>query len=249
MKKLVVISDLGDGSLHLAMLKAQICSVDLQVDIVELTHQIPLGDKVQAAFFLKNTYSLFPPGTVFYLCVGLPLRGLDKIVITQYENKLIIHPDNGVVHLGFPSLQANHYEVAKGVSLMSLLLGLWEGESYLTGLNKLNQVAARILPQNQHTDSMMQTYILHVDHFGNVYIGLSKTELQEWLQGKSFLLRLRRDEKLSKIHESMADVEGGNVFAVYSENREFIIAGSNMGNGSELMGLKVLDKVIIEKTN
>ena len=90
-------------------------------------------------------------------------------------------------------------------------------------------------------------YVHFVDHFGNLYINISKQELDDWLEGSDFTLRLRRDERLSNIVKQINDVGSGDAFAVFSEDERFLIAGNNMGDGSALMGLKVLDKVIFEK--
>jgi hypothetical protein len=246
LNKLVVISDLGEGSLEVSKLKSEILNSELQVDIIELSHSIPKGDTVQASFFLSHNKDYFPSGTVFYIPVGL--SGQDnKLVLIEHDEHIFIGPDNGVLSLIVGNTTSQYFGLRIGVGIISgikevLMKGL-ENDSFID----TNHVIRKMLPQIQKNEKALQAYIHFVDHFGNIYIKISKNELNEWLQGAQFILRLRRDEKLNKINKQISEVGSGDTFAIFSEDEKFIIAGNNMGDGSKLMGLNVLDKVIFEK--
>lgn len=246
LNKLVIISDLGDGSFELALLKSQLNGHSSSLEIIELSHQIPIGGIVQAAFLTKNCYQFYQKGTVFYLAVGLPVKGKGWVML-EVNQSFFVAPDNGILHLIFGDQVQRISKLKESITIHHALEVLLQGESSNGIFETLLQIERKILPQIQKTERSLLAYVHFVDHFGNLYINISKQELDDWLEGSDFTLRLRRDERLSNIVKQINDVGSGDAFAVFSEDERFLIAGNNMGDGSALMGLKVLDKVIFEK--
>ncbi|MGB9608671.1 MAG: SAM-dependent chlorinase/fluorinase, partial [bacterium] len=57
-------SDFGLKDPFVGIVKGVILSINPNVKIVDLTHEIPPQDILQAAFTLRSAYSFFPPGTI-----------------------------------------------------------------------------------------------------------------------------------------------------------------------------------------
>lgn len=246
MKTLVLISDYGHGSFELAKLKSQLVNAVKGVNLIELSNNIPMGDTVQAAFLLNRNIGFYPADTVFYIAVGLSSKEHD-LVMQELDGSFFIAPDNGLLSLALGNNVNQYYSLKSSEAINDAVLDFLQNGLKNNSFEPNNNVERKILPQIQKNERALQAYIQFIDSFGNLYIKISKHELDEWLQGDSFILRLRRDERLQKINTKISEVGSGNAFAVFSDDTEYLIAGNNMGNGSRLMGLKVLDKVIFEK--
>jgi len=88
-------TDFGDGC-YVAQLKGAIFSINPQVKVVDLTHQISPQNVREAALFLAWTVFYFPPGTV-HLAVVDPGVGTDRaLVLVQAQGHFFLGPDNGL---------------------------------------------------------------------------------------------------------------------------------------------------------
>jgi S-adenosylmethionine hydrolase len=97
---LVLQTDFGTKDGAVAAMKGVAVSVDPQLPVFDLTHEITAFDIWQAAYRLKQTAPYWPAGTVFVSVVD-PGVGTDRksIVLRTKSGHLFVSPDNGTLTL------------------------------------------------------------------------------------------------------------------------------------------------------
>ncbi len=93
-------SDLGLQSATIATMKGVILSVNPNLNIVDISHDIPSFNIWDAAFLLNETINFFPSNTVFISVVDPTVgTGGKSIIVKNAKNQYIISPDNGTLSL------------------------------------------------------------------------------------------------------------------------------------------------------
>ncbi|MFN4122332.1 MAG: S-adenosyl-l-methionine hydroxide adenosyltransferase family protein, partial [Flavobacteriales bacterium] len=89
-------TDLGLTDYYIAAVKGTLYSLIPDVQIVDISHQIPKHDLMKAAFNLKYAFQDFPKGTIHILSVNSIETEQYGHVIFEYKGHYFIGADNGV---------------------------------------------------------------------------------------------------------------------------------------------------------
>ena len=96
-KTIALITDYGNRDYFVGVLKGVIKSITPDVDIVDISNDIPSYNIHAASFVIEKTHKYFHPHTVFLVVVD-PGVGTDrKILIVPEGDYIFIAPDNGVL--------------------------------------------------------------------------------------------------------------------------------------------------------
>jgi S-adenosylmethionine hydrolase len=88
-------TDFGEDSPYVAAMKGVILSVNPDVRLLDLSHQIPPQDIRHAAFFLAAAIPYFP-SSVLHVVVVDPAVGSERAVLyVEVEGHRLLAPDNG----------------------------------------------------------------------------------------------------------------------------------------------------------
>jgi S-adenosylmethionine hydrolase len=98
MNPLVLMSDFGMKEQFVSVMKGVAITINPEIKIYDLTHQIPPFNVWEAALTLYNTINYWPSSTVFVSVID-PGVGTDRksIVTKTKSNHYIISPDNGTL--------------------------------------------------------------------------------------------------------------------------------------------------------
>ncbi len=89
-------SDFGSDDHFVGVMKGVVLSINPNVRVVDLTHEISHFDIARAAFVIKNSYGFFPKGSI-HLAVVDPGVGTDrKPLVVCAAGNLFVGPDNGI---------------------------------------------------------------------------------------------------------------------------------------------------------
>ena len=75
MSIITLLTDFGAVDAYVGIMKGVILTVNPAATIVDVTHQVPPQDIVQAAFILAGAHAYFPPGTVHVAIVDPGVGG------------------------------------------------------------------------------------------------------------------------------------------------------------------------------
>lgn len=94
---ITLLTDFGERDYFVASMKGVILSIHPDACIVDLTHQIPQYQIIEAAYTLHACYRSFPQGTI-HLCVVDPGVGGDRRpLLVSSPHYYFLAPDNGLL--------------------------------------------------------------------------------------------------------------------------------------------------------
>jgi S-adenosylmethionine hydrolase len=89
-------SDLGTQDFYLAAIKGTLHSNLMDIQVIDITHQIPSFDIFKAAETLRHSYHFFPEGTIHCVLVNTQSHLKTPILLCKYQGHYFIGPDNGL---------------------------------------------------------------------------------------------------------------------------------------------------------
>src|SRR5438045_5263486 len=93
---ITLLTDFGTHDYFVGAMKAVILSINPEVQIVDITHEIPPQDIEAAAFNLLATYKDFPAGTIHVAVVDPGVGSMRKPILIECGEQLFVGPDNGI---------------------------------------------------------------------------------------------------------------------------------------------------------
>jgi S-adenosyl-L-methionine hydrolase (adenosine-forming) len=194
---ITLLTDFGDRDVYVGVMKGAIASINSQLQVIDLTHQIPPQNLWAAKFALLNAYPYFPPQTVHIAVVDPGVGSNRRGIAIQFSEGYLVCPDNGLSSgildltsaIAAVELTNSQYwrvlepsttfhgrdifapvgaHLANGVPLQAL-----GQEIDLASLVKLDLPSVEI-NQNQISGS-----IQYIDHFGNLITNIPGNLVQE----------------------------------------------------------------------
>lgn len=94
-----LLSDFGTRDGYVAAVKGVLLARCPGATLVDVTHEIPPGDVVAAAFVLAQAAPYFPPGSVHLAVVDPGVGSERRAIACKVAEQLYVAPDNGILTL------------------------------------------------------------------------------------------------------------------------------------------------------
>ena len=94
---ITLLTDFGDRDCFVASMKGVILTINPQVTIVDLSHQVPPHSVEDAAYLLESCYRCFPEGTVHVAVVDPGVGSSRRALIAKSGDCFFLAPDNGIL--------------------------------------------------------------------------------------------------------------------------------------------------------
>ena len=266
-------SDYGLVDHRVPSVKGKILSLNENVKIADISHEIQAYKLLQTAYIVRNAYSFFPKGTVHIIAVDSFYTKDRKCILYQADGHYFIAADNGVLSLIFYDIKPEAvYEITFNnrfddeVNFTSTDIfapaavhlkngGLPEviGRKY-----KTPKQLSFPRPVFNESEKMIIGEIMYIDNFGNVISNISKKVFEKNGVGyENFIVKFR-NLALSRIYnqytEFISDWQNeheyhGKSVAIFNDAGllELTIYKGNSQNGAKtLFGMKVGESIYIE---
>ena len=112
---IALLTDFGTRDYFVAAMKGVILSINPNVSIVDITHEIEPQNIKSAAFTLAACYRNFPAKTIFVAIVDPGVGSDRKAILVETEKYYFIAPDNGLLSFVFDT--GGSPRVSKGADL------------------------------------------------------------------------------------------------------------------------------------
>jgi S-adenosyl-L-methionine hydrolase (adenosine-forming) len=258
-----LITDYGNKDAYVSQMKGSILSINPSVRLVDLDHDLPSQDLVDASYQLAKASASFPPGTVFIVVVEPGVgAGHKPILLQTKEGKYYIGPDNGVftdvleqqlvdqaVHLDNPQFYRTK-EVSRtfhgrdifGPVAAHLVAGVPPSDfgTKLKTVTRL-KVNSPTMLGNKSTGQ-----VAHVDRYGNVVTNLRSEHLTNQALGKLLKVTAKGRSFTMPFLPNYAEAPASRTFCFINSEGEFEIAIKE-GSASAIHGLKAGDSLSIQK--
>jgi S-adenosyl-L-methionine hydrolase (adenosine-forming) len=175
-------TDFGTSDWFIGVMKGVICSINPNMQLIDITHHISPGNIQEAAFVLKQAVPWFPKKTI-HLAVVDPGVGTSRNgLIIETENSTFVGPDNGIfswalldtgivriIRLNPKNFSDSASHTFHGRDLFAPAAArLSMGENALNLGEATDSLIQLEWPDHVQTQDGIQGQIMHVDRFGNL---------------------------------------------------------------------------------
>ena len=254
-------TDFGEADPYVASMKGVILSINPDVKIVDITHQIPASSVREGALMIKEVYPYFPSGTVHLGVIDPGVGSKRRPIAIQADNCFFVGPDNGLFwpaierlkNLSIIHLTNKHYWMDKisstfhGRDIFAPVSAyISRGIDPLLLGKKIDDPATieNPLPFKKNNDLVGE--VIRVDNFGNLITNINKEQLDSFLCSKGLIIKTG-NLALKKISNAYNDVPEGRPLALIGSSGLLEIA-VNMGKAADSLdrkckiGIKVIVK-------
>lgn len=253
-------TDFGGSDEYVGSIKGVLLSHCSDVQIIDLTHEVPPQNIRAAAHILNRSYSYFPQGTIHLIIVDPGVGSNRRIVAIQTAKYIFIGPDNGLLS------QVIETEIVIGLrELSQTQLHLPEISNTFHGRDIMAPVAARLAAGMDFSEVGRQTAkdsciklapssiivegntllgeVTYVDHFGNLCTNIGKEPLLSFTAGKPFEIQVG-DCRINHIGSSYSSGSTQEPIAIF-DSHSLLEITEHCGNISKSRNLNVGHQVLV----
>jgi len=245
-----LLTDFGLEDPYVCMLKGVILSVNPAARIIDISHHVRPGAVGLAARMLQETYPYFPDGTV-HLAVVDPGVGTDRRgIVLVARSHLFVGPDNGifspimeecqealVIHLSKARYFLRHVsDTFHGRDIFAPVAGhLSQGVDPLDMGPLICDPIHLKFPAPYRKGGSLYGRVVQVDHFGNLITNIRRTDIEEFSEGGSVIVRLG-GLRIEGIQRTYAQTSPGAILALFGGSGYLEIA-VNRGRAADRTGI------------
>ncbi|PIB36061.1 hypothetical protein BFP72_11985 [Reichenbachiella sp. 5M10] len=251
------LSDFGLSDHYVAAVKASVLRENPQIIIVDISHQIQVGDVGHAAHLLASVFRDFPIGTVHLIGVSNSNSKQAKNVVVFLEGHYFVGDDSGIFSLLSEQMPMAIMDVNSESPIQTVFAArdiygpiagkLASGAEFHTLGVPLEDINLFMPTRAKATKQQIAGNIVRIDHYGNLVTNILREDFEAILRINKecpFVVNFRR-EKITRINQSFFEVGPGECFVLFDSMGRLQI-GILQGHGAELLGLLVNDQVFID---
>ncbi len=265
MEGIVVIaflSDWGYESYYVGVAKAVIKSINPDVEIIDLTHNIKEYNIRQAAHILQRVCKDFPSQTVFLVVVDPSVGTSRKPICMKTKNDMFfVGPDNGVFSFIGNDLGVKEVRVLENEEFFYGTSPTFHGRdifapvaAHLSSGVKIKKMGSLLMNYEilryrkpQKIKDIIRGEIAYYDHFGNLETNIPGTFVEEFLDYDA-LLKIGQNQYETTFCRTYFDVRPGQLL-IHTDSSGFVEIAINEGNAQKMIGAKEGELLEIEKIN
>jgi len=248
MALLTLTSDIGEQDYLLGAIKGQLLKIISPSLIIDISHSLSPFNYTQTAYICRNAIKHFPPFTFHLLLINLFEKKPEQLLLAYHQEQYIICADNGILTMivegkpemviGLPLEKAAARNTMYCVQIMAnAVQKIQEGQN----LQSIGEPDVEYLEKNHLRpllgENWIEGQIILIDNFENIIVNITHDQFEEQRKGRSFRIIFKRDEMISFISETYADVPIGEKLALFNSAGYLEIA-INKGNAAGLFGLQ-----------
>ncbi|MBS1790343.1 MAG: SAM-dependent chlorinase/fluorinase [Acidobacteria bacterium] len=191
---ITLLTDFGTADYFVPAVKGVILSLNPQVQIIDLTHEIPAQDIAAGAFTLGACYQNFPAGTIHVAVVDPGVGSSRRAIVVEAGDYRFVGPDNGIFSYVFArEAQVKVFNVEREEFCRQPISATFHGRDVFAPVAA--HLSNGLLPEN--VGRVIEDYVrveipqpvvsengrritgsvIHIDHFGNCVTNLTAREL------------------------------------------------------------------------
>jgi len=246
-------TDFGTADYYVGAMKGAVLEVCPDAEIIDLTHDLPTYDILEAAFTLSLASAPYPYRTIHVVVVD-PAVGTDRrALLVSGDQHYYIAPDNGVLSFIYPKqeklavyhITSDHYfrrPVSKtfhGRDVFAPIAGwLAKGVEAVKFGDPIEDYVKLNVPKAQATsDKSWKALVLKIDRFGNVITSLAAEDCPALFAEPTPPFKLTVGGKeITKLVPTYSVGEKGELFAVLGSSGYLEVA-ANRNPAAKLLGV------------
>jgi S-adenosylmethionine hydrolase len=251
---ITLLTDYGTRDGYVASMKGAILSINSNVNIVDITHDIAPQDILEAAFVLRSAFSYFPTRTIHVVVVDPTVGSTRKILMVSTDNYYFVAPDNGVLSLIYEIEPfSSVVEVSSEHYFRSVVSNTFHGRDIMAPvaawLSKGNPMDNFGEPTENYlrlsfpkpkvvAEGTLKGNIVHIDRFGNLITNVTRNdyeELRSKTPGENFKTVIGKQE-INGLKNYYAQGQKGELLTLFGSS-DFLEIAQTQGSAAKTLGV------------
>lgn len=259
-------SDMGMQNFYLAGVKGKILTLNPNINIVDIAHNIPHFNAAYAAFIIKNCFNDFPKGTVHLISIDDTNKEHKRHILAVYKNQYFLAPDNGLFSMLFDAEPDAYYEVNVPMDsdvltfplkhlYIKIAVHLAEGGSPEVIGKKCEDIYESTTLQPTIKENQILGRVVYVDNYDNLITNISNTLFKRVGKNRAFKIELTSSKDIIRsISKNYYDSKEADIVCLFGE-KGFLEIAINRGapkhgqGAGSLLNLKLDAAISIDFSN
>jgi hypothetical protein len=239
-------TDIGQQDYIVGAIKGQLLSKKQDLIIVDICHYLSQSNFPEAAYICSNAFSHFPKKTIHIVIVNFFENKSENILIAEYNDQIIICPDNGILTMITDAKPVIVYKLPYNYSdtflqitqqIALTIAALADGKKVNEIVAPVEKILVKLPLKPAATENLIRGQIIFIDNFENVVINITKPVFEEYRKGRKFSIVLKRNEKVEGLSSNYLSVIEGEKMAWFN-SAGYLELAVNKGNMAGLFGLQ-----------
>lgn len=253
-------TDYGTGDHLVGVMKGVILSINPDVQIVDITHQVIAHDILDGALTIGQAYLHFPPKTIHVVVVDPGVGTARRPILVASDQHYFVAPDNGVLSSVYDQTEAlyawhitsDHYfrhpvsNTFHGRDIFAPVAAWlsknWQTASFGEPITDFTRFA---IPKPKANGNSIRAVVMKVDTFGNLITNLKAEDAPAIVtaDGK-FTIKVGNGE-VKKLVQTFAQGAAGEAFALIGSSG-YLEISVNKGSAARALGAARGAEVTVE---
>ncbi|MGI9534059.1 MAG: SAM hydrolase/SAM-dependent halogenase family protein [Thermodesulfobacteriota bacterium] len=223
---LTLTTDFGLNDYYIGVVKGVILSINPDIKLVDINHNIKPYDIFGAAINIKKSYSYFPIGTIHMVVVD-PGVGSERVpIIVKTDKYYFVGPDNGVFTFIYKEKSSEVYKISnknyflKDVSASFHARDIFAPVSAHLSLlhkpelfgEKINTTQKIVIKKAKRVRKRVIGEVVYIDYFGNMVTNIRSDEI-----GSKYEIEVG-GVNIGKVSKSYSSVKKNQLVAIYGSS-------------------------------
>ena len=225
-------TDFGPRDSYAGTMKGMVLSANPEARLVDITHEIPAHNIVNAAFTLARTCRYFPRGTIHVAVVDPGVGGQQKDIAILTDNYIFVGPDNGIFALVLSQEKPLEIRVIENAPfILSKISDTFHGRDvfapcagYLSAGRSFSEVGYTLgriqqleYPRIKYEGNVLKGEVVSIDSFGNMITNIHRDSFRSF-SGKQKVNIYFGGERFTEISDRYLDVPQGSPLVLFGSS-------------------------------
>ncbi len=253
MKIITVLTDFGYQDPYVGIMKGVMLNINPDLNIVDISHNVPSFSIRHAAFSVFSYYKYFPEDTIHLIVVDPGVGSKRKAIGARIDNRYFILPDNGIItYIWYYGKEKEAYVIENEKYFLKPVSNTFHGRdifspaaSYLSrgiALKEFGPLLDKPILFSFYApkkyDNRIEGEVIYTDKFGNVITNISREMLPT---NKAFCVEIK-NEKICKFVRFYGEAKEGERVSIVgstgllelSQNQESLKTSLNIRIGDKV---------------
>lgn len=239
---ITLLTDFGSADYFVGAVRGAILSVNPNVVIVDITHEVPAQDIEAGAFMLLAAHKTFPAGTIHVAVVDPDVGSARRPIIVTANDQFFVGPDNGIfsyisAHRTFHVTAKEYFRPDPSSTFHGRDIFAPVAATLSMGV-AAEQFGPEINDEVRLPPLETPLRIIHIDRFGNCVTNIRR----ETFEGKSLSINGRT---ISALRGFYAEAGSSDELFMIWGSAGFLEISVNGGSAAQVLNAKRGDTIVL----
>jgi len=253
-------TDYGTGDHLVGVMKGVILSINPEINVVDITHDVLPHDILDGALTIGQAYKYFPSKTIHVVVVDPSVGTERRPILVAADQHYFVAPDNGVLSSVYDQTEAlyvwhiisEHYfrnPISKTFHGRDIFapVAAWLSKSWQTSAfgEPITDFVRLGIPKPKAAGNTVKGVVLRIDRFGNVVTNLTVEDVPALVAADGKFTIKAGNAVVKKVVPTFAEAPAGEAVAIIGSSG-YIEISVNKANAARTLGIARGAEVTVE---